>query len=75
MKKNQTQKKKNKLKNQIIKQYKRIKMIKIWFKINLQLNSYFKTLFSLKKKIMLMIKNSLKLKIKRLQNKKFKISK
>jgi len=61
MKKNQTQKKKNKLKNQIIKQYKRIKMIKIWFKINLQLNSYFKTLFSLKKKIMLMIKNSLKL--------------
>jgi hypothetical protein len=65
MKKNQTQKKKNKLKNQIIKQYKRIKMIKIWFKINLQLNSYFKTLFSLKKKLMLMIKNSLKFKIKR----------
>ena len=61
MKKNQTQKKKNKLKNQIIKQYKRIKMIKIWFKINLQLNSSFKTLFILKKKIMLMIKNSLKL--------------
>ena len=61
MKKNQTQKKKNKLKNQIIKQYKRIKMIKIWFKINLQLNSSFKTLFSLKKNLMLMIKNSLKL--------------
>ena len=68
MKKNQTQKKKNKLKNQIIKQYKRIKMIKIWFKINLQLNSYFKTLFSLKKKLMLMTKNSLKFKIKRFQN-------
>lgn len=75
MKKNQTQKKKNKQKNQIIKQYKRIKMIKIWFKINLQLNSYFKTLFSLKKKLMLMIKNSLKFKIKRFQNKKIKISK
>ena len=75
MKKYQTQKKKNKLKNQIIKQYKRIKMIKIWFKINLQLNSSFKTLFSLKKNLMLMIKNSLKFKIKRLQNKKFKISK
>jgi len=65
MKKNQTQKKKNKLKNQIIKQYKRIKMIKIWFKINLQLNSSFKTLFSLKKNLMLMTKNSLKFKIKR----------
>ena len=75
MKKNQTQKKKNKQKNQIIKQYKRIKMIKIWFKINLQLNSSFKTLFSLKKKLMLMIKNSLKFKIKRFQNKKIKISK
>ena len=61
MKKNQTQMKKNKLKNQIIKQYKRIKMIKIWFKINLRLNSFSKTLFSLKEKIMLMIKNSLKL--------------
>ena len=75
MKKNQTQKKKNKLKNQIIKQYKRIKMIKIWFKINLQLNSSFKTLFSLKKNLMLMTKNSLKFKIKRFQNKKIKISK
>ena len=75
MKKNQTQKKKNKLKNQIIKQYNRIKMIKIWFKINLQLNSSFKTLFSLKKNLMLMTKNSLKFKIKRFQNKKIKISK